>query len=339
MYKKFTYHELCTIHTSFFEHIKAICAKYKYPSIKSFLDTSFPEEQDRLYFFESNKPVMRRYKLGTDTFRLVDEREAIEVILWPDEISHLHNTLKNTQAMKQLASDNKSLLDQLLWQFIGWSRQAISGKPYLVYDIETTFTGNEIHDQHFEMAYYISTDDTHTQDSFKYHYVGSDQAKKFCDHLLAYDGYIIGYNQIWFDNPVLALNVWYGEAEIQELNRKSIDPFLFLWQLTWRRMSLNNVATALISSGKTLTSGKEWEMLLQQYKKTGDNSLLQKVKNYCKNDVRITFGVFLYLLSYNALHVDDKSYTYDLETLLQLGWYTDKTPVTAELSSSLFTAG
>jgi DNA polymerase-2 len=47
----------------------------------------------------------------------------------------------------------------------------------------------------------------------------------------------------------------------------------------------------------------------------------KKVKNAtsCKNDVRITFGVFLYLLSYNALHVDDKSYTYDLETLLQLG--------------------
>lgn len=337
MYKKFTYQELCTIHTSFFEHIKTICAKYKYPSVKSFLDTSFPEEQDRLYFFESNKPVMRRYKLGGGAFRVVDEKEAIEVMLPPDDVTQLHNMLKNTQAMKQMSKESKSLLDQLLEQFLEWARVEILGKPYLVYDIETTFVWNHLRDQHFEMAYYISTLDEHSE-KFAYHYVDASSAKKFCDFLLAYDGYIIGYNQIWFDNPVLAMNAGYGDTEIEVLNKKSIDPFLFLRQLTWRRMSLNNVATALISSWKTLSSGKEWEMLLQHYKKTGDAATLTKVKNYCKNDVHITFGVLLYLLSYNALHVDDKSYNYDLAALMHLGGHRSSVvEVSPDLVSSLFT--
>jgi uncharacterized protein YprB with RNaseH-like and TPR domain len=84
------------------------------------------------------------------------------------------------------------------------------------------------------------------------------------------------------------MNVGYGKAEIDILNQKSLDPFLFLWKLLGKRMSLNNVAQALISSGKTLTSGKEGEELLQQYKKTKNEKLLTKVKKYCKNDVHIT---------------------------------------------------
>lgn len=305
--------------------------------MKSFLDTFFTEEQDRVYFFEGNKPSMRRYKLPEGQYRVIDEKEAIEVILSSDDITLLHNILKNTQALKTVSQTNKSLLDQLFEQFLAGARTTILDKPYLVYDIETTFTGNNITDQHFEMAYYISTDDQHTQDDFRYHYIDAGGARSFCDLLLGYDGYIIWYNQIWFDNPVLATNAWYGEEEIRILNEKSIDPFLFLRELTGKRMSLNNVASALISTGKTLSSGKEGEMLLQQYKKTWDKATLQKVKNYCKNDVHITFGVFLYLLSYNALHVEDKSYPYDLAMLMTLWWQSSKQIETAQISSSLFT--
>lgn len=337
MYKKFSYQELCTINTSFFDHIKTICGKYKFPTVKSFLDTFFPEEQNRVYFFEGNKPSMRRYKLPEGEYRVIDEKEAIEVLLKTEDVTQLHNILKNTQAMKQASNANKSLFDQLLDQFLEGNGKTILDKPYLVYDIETTFTGNNITDQHFEMAYYMSTDDEHTAENFRYHYIAADEAKRFCDFLLAYDGYIIWYNQIWFDNPVLALNAWYGNAEIEILNKKSIDPFLFLRKLTGRRMSLNNVATALISSWKTLSSGKEWEMLLQKYKKTGDAATLKKVKEYCKNDVHITFGVFLYLLSHDALHVEDKSYPYELTTFMHMGWLKSVEQETPQETSSLFT--
>ena len=103
------------------------------------------------------------------------------------------------------------------------------------------------------------------------------------------------------------------------LNKKSIDPFLFLWRTLKRRMSLNNVSQALISSGKTLTSGKEGEELLQEYKKTGDKKLLSKVKKYCKNDVHITLGVFLALLKHKKIHVEGKMYEFGLEDIIQKG--------------------
>jgi hypothetical protein len=154
----------------------------------------------------------------------------------------------------------------------------------------------------------------------QYKYIDTTNMKRYCDYLLAYDGWIIWYNQIGFDNPVLCMNVWYGKKEIDILNKKSIDPFLFLRKTLWRRMSLNNVAQALISSGKTLTSWKEWEELLQQYKKTGNKKILSKVKKYCKNDVHITLWVFLALLKHKKIHVEGKTYAFGLEDILKKWW-------------------
>lgn len=111
---------------------------------------------------------------------------------------------------------------------------------------------------------------------------------KYCDYLLAYPGYIVGYNQIWFDNPVLIHNCRYGQKELDILNQKSLDLFLFVQKMTGKRKKLNAVAQALISSEKTLSSGKEGSDLLKEYKKTGDLKALKKVKEYCKNDVHIT---------------------------------------------------
>jgi hypothetical protein len=156
----------------------------------------------------------------------------------------------------------------------------------------------------------------------QYKYIDRINMKRYCDYLLAYDGRIIWYNQIWFDNPVLCMNVWYGKEEIDILNKKSIDPFLFLWKTLWKRMSLNNVAQALISSWKTLASGKEWEWLLQEYKITWDEKTLRKVKKYCRNDVHITLWVFLALLKHKKIHVEGKMYEFWLEDILTKWWWT-----------------
>jgi predicted PolB exonuclease-like 3'-5' exonuclease len=40
----------------------------------------------------------------------------------------------------------------------------------------------------------------------KFTYIDPEGYKKFFDFLLNYDGYIIGWNQIGFDNPVTAYN-------------------------------------------------------------------------------------------------------------------------------------
>ena len=63
-----------------------------------------------------------------------------------------------------------------------------------------------------------------------------DDLKAFVDEMLAFDGYIVGFNQIWFDNPVSARNVGYGDREIEILNQKSIDLYVFFQTLTKRRI-------------------------------------------------------------------------------------------------------
>jgi predicted RecB family nuclease len=188
--------------------------------------------------------------------------------------------------VKQL-SQKENISEAMFREFQQGQYSLIKDKPFLVYDIETTFDGYDFKNQHFEMAYSIQSDDEHAED-MTYRYIDRTNMKKFCDFLLDYDGWIIGYNQIGFDNPVLIKNVGYGDEELAILNKKSIDPFLVFWKLLGKRMSLDAVASILIAEGKTLSSGKEGEQLLQMYKETGQEKFLNKVKKYCKNDVRIT---------------------------------------------------
>jgi len=278
------------------------------------------KEWNRVYFFQSNRPFFRIQQNKEWIYRFVDEQEKIEVVATEDDVNTMHNLFKNTSQLKAIKKDNKTILDQLMHEYQWGQRNLIKDKPFVVYDIETTFDGPTLEHQHFEMAYSLASDEDN-QEKMQYKYIDETNMKRYCDYLLAYDGWIIWYNQIWFDNPVLCMNVGYGQKEIDILNKKSIDPFLFLRKTLWRRMSLNNVAQALISSGKTLTSGKEWEELLQEYKKTGDKKVLRKVKKYCKNDVHITLWVFLALLKHKKIHVEGKMYEFELQDILKKWWW------------------
>jgi hypothetical protein len=117
-----------------------------------------------------------------------------------------------------------------------------------VYDIETTWTGDALTDHSFAIAYSMeSTDGT-------YKFIDQTSLQKFVDYLLAFDGYIIGFNQIWFDNPVIIHNIGGTQEMIDELNRKSLDLMVFVQHMTGRRMGLNALATALVGLQKTLSS-------------------------------------------------------------------------------------
>jgi len=333
MYKSMTLVELRSHTHNFFTNISLLYTKHNHQNLTSFLTQTLCDEIMRFYVFEQNKPVWRCYRLET-WYRIVDEKEKIEAIFSFDEIKILHNLLKDTRALKdhqQQKSVQQSLLDAFAqgeWALIAW-------KPYVVYDIETTFYGSLISDQHFEMAYSIDTR-TAMEHWWTYLYTDAKQCKELCDFLLSYDWYIVGYNHLAFDNPVLIHNAWYGPHELALLNKKSIDPFLFLWKMTWRRMSLNNVAQALIDTGKTLSSGKEWEQLLKERKKTWNNRILQKVKEYCKNDVEITLWVFLYLITYKSIQVDDATHTFTLDHLFSLWTKQEDDAVDSLLTGSLF---
>ena len=139
----------------------------------------------------------------------------------------------------------------------------ILGKPYLVYDIETTVVDD------LKSAKYLLGYAMHPKgDRMEYECVMQEDLKDFVERMLAFDGYIIGFNQIWFDNPVSIYNVGYGQAEIDELNRKSIDLYLFFLHLTKKRIGLNKLSEALIGVTKTLSSGAEGEVLWKQYQES-----------------------------------------------------------------------
>ena len=169
------------------------------------------------------------------------------------------------------------------------------------------------------MAYSVESDDI-KDDKLQYKYIDRSNMKKFCDYLLEYDGRIIGYNQIWFDNPVLIHNVWYGKAELEILNAKSIDPFFFIFKLLKKRLKLTKVASNLVSQWKDVfDTWAEWGEALAEYIKTGDESLLRKVKKYFKNDVEITLGMFLYLLSNQKIHIEWETKEFTIDELIEYG--------------------
>jgi hypothetical protein len=51
---------------------------------------------------------------------------------------------------------------------------------------------------------------------------------------------------------VIAYNAGLGEDEIEYLNSKSIDLFMFIWNIANRRIGLNKVATGLVGLVKVL---------------------------------------------------------------------------------------
>jgi hypothetical protein len=72
--------------------------------------------------------------------------------------------------------------------------------------------------------------------------------------MLDFDGYIVGFNSIAFDNIVSVYNGEGNDDDIKKLNEKSIDLFLFVRATTGKRLGLNKIAEALVNVSKTITS-------------------------------------------------------------------------------------
>lgn len=314
MYKQFTLDELTKVNTGFFDHLQSIYTKKQHMYLKGFLKEAM-KEGHRLYFFERNKPIFRIQLLGEDRYRFVDEVEKLELFVDEDGVNQMHNILKDKGKMRTIQKENKTILDQLLHEFQQGQWNLIEDKPFVVYDIETTYTGNGISDQHFEMAYSISSADDNSE-TMQYKYIDRDTMIKYTDYLLDYDGRIIGYNQIGFDNPVMIDNLGYTKEQLEILNKKSLDPFLFIYKLLGKRMKLGVVAQALVTSWKTLESWAEGSKLLELWKNSGDKKALSKVKRYCKNDVQITLGVFLSLIKNKKINIEGKTYEFSIHEFI-----------------------
>ena len=71
-------------------------------------------------------------------------------------------------------------------------------------------------------------------------------------------------------------------------------------------------------SKKTLDSWADVESLWKERNNTADNKILKKIQEYCKNDVRMTALVLLYLLHFKKVDMDNEDYTFDIQKVIEL---------------------
>ena len=311
MYKRFSLDEIQSIQNDFLPHLQEIIKREirnpRDQNLKSFLKLALAEGDEVYYYFRSDVVFwLSKTKEGVSFF---DERDKIEVFCTgSDEISKLERMLLKFDAKKMAKNWQKTIEQILMDEFKTGKYSTILGKPYLVYDIETTVV-DDLKSAKYLLGYAMYP----KWDRMEYECVMQEDLKAYVDRMLAFDGYIVGFNQIWFDNPVSIYNVGYGQAEIDELNRKSIDLYVFFLHLTKKRIWLNKLSEALIGVTKTLSSGAEGEVLWKQYQESWNQELLEQFKEYCKNDVRMTTLVMFYFLHYQRIFHDGQEYTYTLQ--------------------------
>lgn len=315
MYKKMNLDDLLQVQTTLFERLVSLCTQQKHQYLKWLLKEVIADSE-RVFFIQQSKPTLWFYPQADGGLRLTDEIEHIELLLSAEDVERLHNLLKNKQTMIT-ASKKDTVFQDLLKQFQEKKLVTFCDKPFLVYDIETThdWRGGR---QEFALAYAIDSQADHTA-SLAYTYIDRDGLRAFAQTLLEYPWWIVGYNHISFDNPITMEQAWLDAPALAAVQAKSLDPFQLVRGMTGRRMSLQAMATALIDAGKTLSSGAEWQALLEKWFRDGDEHALQQVKAYCKNDVEITLGVFLYMIRYQSVDFDGKHLVLDEKAFLQYG--------------------
>lgn len=312
MYKRFSLQELKTVQNNFIPNFFWILKKEGciYPS--DFFKKIF-KDGEGIYYFNRWEATFRIAK-QQNSILIIDEKEKIEILLDEEGKREIQSIIKTYITKKEKVQGQKSIEQIVLEEFQKGAYGNIAGKPYLVYDIETTANTNNLKETKFLLAYAM---EPKADNTMEYEYIASDDLAKFVQKMIDFDGYIIGFNNIAFDNPVCVYNVWWSAEDVEKINKKSLDLFLFVQGLTGKRIGLNKIATALIGVSKTLESGTEVETLMRKYKETWDLKLIEEAKKYCKNDVRMTALVLLYFLHYQKLFIEGEAVTFNVDDLIE----------------------
>ncbi len=274
------------------------------------------KEGDDVYYFNRWEAIFRCSRQANEDLVLMDEREKVQIILDEQGKRDFQNLIKWYILKKEKVNGQKSIENILLDAFHAGEYGTILGKKYLVYDIETIWSLDDLTQMKFSIAYSM---EPNAQNKMTYEYIDEDKLGEFVQKMLDFDGYIVWYNNIYFDNPVCIYNVWGSAEDIQQLNEKSIDLYVLLQALTWKRMGLNKVSEALVGISKTQESGAEWEKLYQKFIETGEEKYLEELKQYCKNDVRMTALVLLYLMHFKKVFMEGEEVTFSLEDIADKG--------------------
>ena len=322
MYKKFTIEELSTIQNNLIPHLHTVIQREKCQWVNDFFKIAFREWNEVMYFDRGN-PLLT-IQLIDNQIHISDEIDNIQIQMPMNEKSELNHLMIHYISKKQRQIWQRTIEQILMDTFVEWSFYNALWKPYLVYDIETSLISWEVSDKNFPNYYLWFSMEELEPGKMTYSCIMKEDLQQFVQKLLDFDWYIIWYNQIYFDNPVSVYNAWLTEKEVEILNKKSLDLYVFFTQLTGKRMWLNKVSDSLVWLKKTLDSWANVENLWKERETSNDNKILKRVQEYCKNDVRMTALVLLYLLHFKKVDIDNEDYTFDIPTLIELSQPSEK---------------
>jgi len=313
MYKKFSIEEIKNIKNNFIPHLYSIVKKEKCQWVNDLVKHIF-KEWNSVYFFEKWSPFFR-ITINNDILEFTDEVERIQLFIPMNEKSKIQDLLK-TYIIKKERQIGQKTIEQILYdEFKTWDYNSILDKPYIVFDIETTmWAGNNLDSYKFLLAYAMRP----WEEKMDYHYIDIDNLNDFTKTLIEFDGYIIWFNNFSFDNPITVKQWWFSTEELEIVNKKSLDIFQFIRNISWKRIWLNKLSETLIWIQKTLESGAEWEVLRKQYQETWDKKFLEEFKKYCKNDVRMTTFVLLYLLHFKKIFIEWEEIVFSIDDFVKL---------------------
>ena len=316
MYKKFTLEELSTIQNNLIPHLYTIIQREKCQWINDFFKTTF-HEWNEVMFFDRWNPYIT-IQLIDNQIHITDEIDNIQIQVPANEKGELNRLMIRYISKKQRQIWQKTIEQILMDAFVEWKFYDILWKPYLVYDIETSLISWEISEQNFPEYYLWYCMEETEPWKMTYKCVLREELWDFVKKMLNFDWYIIWYNQIYFDNPVSIYNVWLNKKELEILNEKSLDLYVFFQQLTNKRMWLNKVSDSLVWIKKTLDSWADVETLRKEWIISWDKKILKRIQEYCKNDVRMTALVLLYLIHFKKVDIDNEDYTFDINNFIEL---------------------
>ena len=101
-------------------------------------------------------------------------------------------------------------------------------------------------------------------------------------------------------------------------------------------MWLNKISDSLVGVKKTLDSWADVENLWKEWKSSDDNKILKKIQEYCKNDVRMTALVLLYLLHFKKVDLDNEDFVFDIDKLIELSKPIEKKSTNKPTAGALF---
>lgn len=332
MYKNFSLEDLTTIQNNFFWHLHKILDKERCQTLKEYCKILFTDGNEIMYFYRGNPIFSCRQTKKNYIF--TDEEDSIQVPIDKEDLPKLHGLYKRFYMQGWHKKSTQKSIEEILMEAYKEKQFATVGsKPYLVYDIETDADVFDVKQQKFLLAYAAIVD---SDGSITYKYIDQDWLQDFVNFMLEFDGHIIWYNNIYFDNPVVIHNIKGTQEQIDILNQKSIDLFVFLNYLTGKKLWLNKVAGSLIGVEKTLSSWLEWSELWKKYETTWQKRYLEKFKEYCKNDVKMTVLLLYFLLYYKKIFFDNKELSFDIQEFLQHAKHSDTEEETTFSNNAMF---